>query len=88
MTARDNQAMSILLDLEDDGSFAASMPGAVMDLPLSGGSYAYDDATGMLQISGINNLGALFSDVIHVFERENDHFHATYLGEIWELNSE
>jgi len=88
MTARENQAMSIVLNLEDDGSFAASMPGAVIDLPLSGGSYAYDDASGMLRISGINNLGAMFSDVIHVFERENDHFHVTYLDAIWELNPE
>ena len=88
MTARENQAMSIVLNLEDDGSFAASMPGAVIDLPLSGGSYTYDDATGALRISGINNLGAMFSDVIHVFERENDHFHVTYLDAIWELNPE
>jgi hypothetical protein len=88
MTARDNQAMSILLNLESDGSFAVSMPAGVMNLPLSGGRYAYNDATGALQIMGINNLNAYFSEVIQVFEREDDHFHASYLGSIWELESE
>jgi hypothetical protein len=88
MTARDNQAMSILLNLEDDGSFAVSMPAGVLNLPLSGGRYAYNDTTGALQIMGINNLNAYFSEVIQVFEREDDHFHASYLGSIWELESE
>ena len=88
MTARENQDMSIVLDLEDDGSFQASMPAGVFDLPLSGGRYAYDDSTGLLQITGMNNVNALFSEVIHVTEREDDHFHATYLGTIWELESE
>jgi len=88
MTARDNQAMSILLNLENDGSFAVSMPAGVLNLPLSGGRYAYNDSTGALQIMGINNLNAYFSEVIQVFEREDDHFHASYLGSIWELESE
>jgi hypothetical protein len=88
MTARDNQAMSILLNLENDGSFAVSMPAGVLNLPLSGGRYAYNDSTGALQIMGINNLNAYFSEVIQVFEREDDHFHANYLGSIWELESE
>jgi hypothetical protein len=88
MTARDNQDMSIVLDLEDDGSFQVSMPAGILDLPLSGGQFAYDDSTGMLQITGMNNMNAFFSEVIHVFEREDDHFHATYLNTIWELVSE
>jgi hypothetical protein len=85
MTARENQAMSIALDLESDGSFAVSMPAGVLNLPLSGGRYAYDDSTGMLEIMGVNNLGAMFRETIHVFEREDDHFHANYLGTVWEL---
>ena len=88
MTARDNQAMSILLNLENDGSFDVSMPAGVLNLPLSGGRYAYNDATGQLQIMGMNNLNAYFSEVIQVFEREDDHFHASYLGSVWELESE
>jgi hypothetical protein len=85
MTARENQAMCIALDLESDGSFAVSMPAGVLNLPLSGGRYAYDDSTGMLEIMGVNNLGAMFRETIHVFEREDDHFHANYLGTVWEL---
>ena len=85
MTARENQAMSIALDLENDGSFAVSMPAGVLNLPLSGGRYDYDDSTGLLEIMGVNNLGAMFRETIHVFERENDHFHANYLGTVWEL---
>jgi hypothetical protein len=88
MTARENQAMSIALDLESDGSFAVSMPAGVLNLPLSGGRYAYDDSTGALEIMGVNNLGAMFRETIHVFERENDHFHANYLGAIWELEGD
>jgi hypothetical protein len=52
---------------------------------LSGGRFAYDDSTGMLQIMGVNNLNAVFNEVLHVFEREDDHFHVRYLGAIWEL---
>ena len=85
MTARENQAMSIALDLESDGSFAVSMPAGVLNLPLSGGRYDYDDSTGILEIMGVNNLGAMFRETIHVFEREDDHFHANYLGTVWEL---
>ena len=88
MTARENQAMSIALDLETDGSFAVSMPAGVLNLPLSGGRYAYDDSTGLLEIMGVNNLGAMFRETIHVFERENDHFHANYLGAVWELEGD
>lgn len=88
MTARENQAMSIALDLENDGSFAVSMPAGVLNLPLSGGRYEYDDSTGMLDIMGVNNLGALFRETIQVFERENDHFHARYLGTVWELEGD
>jgi TIR domain len=88
MTARENQAMAIALDLENDGSFAVSMPAGVLNLPLSGGRYAYDDSTGMLEIMGVNNLGAVFRETIHVFEREDDHFHANYLGTVWELEGD
>ncbi len=88
MTAQQNEAMSILLNLEDDGSFQVSMPAGVLNLPLSGGRYAYNDATGMLQITGMNNLNAYFNEIIQIIEREDDHFHASYLGSIWELESE
>ena len=88
MTARENQAMSIALDLETDGSFAVSMPAGVLNLPLSGGRYAYDDSTGILEIMGVNNVGAMFRETIHVFEREDDHFHANYLGTVWELEGD
>jgi hypothetical protein len=88
MTARENPAMSIALDLENDGSFAVTMPAGVLNLPLSGGRYAYDDSTGLLEIMGMNNLGAMFRETIHVFEREDDHFHANYLGTVWELEGD
>ena len=87
MTARDNPELSIALLFDDDGSFAATMPTGVLDVPLSGGRFDYNDSTGMLRITGINNLGVPFSDVMHVFERENDHFHVRYLNAIWELQS-
>jgi hypothetical protein len=88
MTAQANPAISIALDLDNDGSFAVSMPAGVLDLPLSGGRYTYDDSTGMLQIMGVNNVDAFFSEVIQVFEREDDHFHARYQGAVWELQSD
>jgi hypothetical protein len=85
MTARDNPEISIALLLQDDGSFAVSMPAGILDVPLSGGRFAYNDVTGMLQIMGVNNLNGVFNEVLHVFEREDDHFHVRYLGAIWEL---
>ena len=37
---------------------------------------------------GVNNLGAMFRETIHVFEHEDDHFHANYLGTVWELEGD
>jgi hypothetical protein len=85
---RDNREFSILLGLGNDGSFAVSLPAAALNVPLSGGRDAYDDAPGMLQVTGVDNAGSVFSEVIHVFEREGDHFHANYQGIIWELESD
>jgi hypothetical protein len=57
----------------------------LMSFPLSGGRFEYDDATGVLQIAGLNNLGGLFSESLRVFEREDDHFHVNYANIVWEL---
>jgi|SRR5688572_2599578 hypothetical protein len=88
MTSQLNPALSIVLDLQPDGSFQVSVPAGAMSFPLSGGRYDYDASSGMLQIMGINNLGGMFREVIHVFERENDHFHVNYSNAVWELTSE
>jgi hypothetical protein len=88
MTSREDQSVAIALALDADGSFEVSMPTGVLDLPLSGGSYSYNDSTGMLQIMGVNNLGAMFRETVHVFEREDDHFHVNYLGTVWELEAD
>ena len=88
MTSQLNPALSIVLDLQQDGSFQVSVPAGGMSFPLSGGRYDYDAASGMLQIMGINNLGGMFREVIHVFERENDHFHVNYSNAVWELTPE
>jgi hypothetical protein len=61
------------------------MPAGAMAFPLSGGSFEYDDTTGLLEIAGMNNMGGFFNESLHVFERENDHFHVNYSNNIWEL---
>jgi hypothetical protein len=88
MTSQLNPGLSIVLDLQNGGTFQVSVPAGVMSFPLSGGTYQYDAASGMLQIMGINNLGGMFREIIHVFEREDDHFHANYSNAVWELTSE
>jgi hypothetical protein len=87
MTSRFNPSLSIVLDLQPGGSFQVSVPAGVMSFPLSGGSYQYDPSSGMLQIMGVNNLGGMFREIIHVFEREDDHFHANYSNAVWELTA-
>jgi hypothetical protein len=88
MTSQEDRTISIALALDSDGSFEVSMPAGVLDLPLSGGNYSYNDSTGTIEIMGVNNLGAMFRETIHVFEREDDHFHANYLGTVWELEAD
>lgn len=88
MTSQLNPALSIVLDLQRDGSFQVSVPAGAMSFPLSGGRYDYDASSGMLQIMGINNLGGMFREIIHVFEREDDHFHVNYSNAVWELTPE
>ena len=88
MTAQQNPSLSIVLNLQNDGSFQVSVPGGAMSFPLSGGTYQYDASTGMLQIMGINNLGGMFREFLHVFEREDDHFHVNYSNAVWELTAD
>ena len=88
MTAQQNPALSIVLNLQNDGSFQVSVPAGAMSFPLSGGTYQYDASTGMLQIMGINNLGGMFREFLHVFEREDDHFHVNYSNAVWELTAD
>jgi hypothetical protein len=88
MTSQLNPALSIVLNLQGDGTFQVSVPAGAMSFPLSGGNYQYDPSSGMLQIMGINNLGGMFREIIHVFEREDDHFHANYSNAVWELTAD
>jgi hypothetical protein len=88
MTAQQNPSLSIVLNLQNDGSFQVSVPSGAMDFPLSGGTYQYEPSTGMLQIAGINNLGGMFRELLHVFEREDDHFHVNYSNAVWELTAD
>ncbi len=85
MTSRVNQALIMVLDLQGNGTFQVSMPAGGMSFPLSGGTYTYDDASGTLQVMGVNNVGTPFVEQLDVFEREGDHFHVNYLNTVWEL---
>jgi len=81
----DNKAMQFQLALNPDSTFQVQANAGVYSVPLSGGSFAYDASSGTLQMSGMNNVGGLFSEPMQVYERHDDHFHIMYAGIRWDL---
>ena len=81
----------------DEGSRAPELPtplcqsiqvqagNGFYSVPLSGGSFVYDPGTGVLLMSGMNNVGSLFSEPMQIVERHDDHFHVAYSGVRWDL---
>ena len=47
--------------------------------------HAYNPSTGVLLISGMNNIGGLFSEPMQIYERHDDHFHMMYANIRWDL---
>jgi len=81
----DNQQMAFDLALNPDSTFHVQAGNGIYNLPLSGGSFAYNPASGVLQLSGINIQGGLFSEPLQVYEAHEGHFHAVYAGLRWDL---
>jgi hypothetical protein len=81
----DNQQMSFTLALNPNATFQVGASGGFYNVPLSGGSFAYDPSSGTLLMTGMNNAGGMFSEPMQVYERHDDHFHAMYAGIRWDL---
>jgi tetratricopeptide (TPR) repeat protein len=82
----DNQQMQFQLALNPNSTFQLQANAGVLgDVPLSGGSFAYNPSTGVLLISGMNNVGGLFSEPMQIYERHDDHFHMMYANIRWDL---
>jgi hypothetical protein len=77
----ENQQMQFQLALNPNSTFQVQANTG----PLSAGSFAYDPSSGTLVMSGINNVGGLFSEPMQVYERHEDHFHVMYAGIRWDL---
>ena len=52
-----------------NSTFQVQASNGIYNVPLSGGSFAYDPSSGMLLLSGMNNVGGLFSEPMQVYER-------------------
>jgi hypothetical protein len=81
----DNGGMQFSLMLDPGGTFQAQAGNGFYTVPLSGGSFMYDSGTGVLLMSGMNNVGSLFSEPMQILERHDDHFHVVYSGVRWDL---
>ena len=82
----DNQQMQFQLALNPNSTFQLQANAGVLGtVPLSGGSFAYNPSTGVLLISGMNNVGGLFSEPMQIYERHDDHFHMMYANIRWDL---
>ena len=57
----------------------------IYNIPLSGGSFAYNPGSGVLLLSGMNLQGGLFSEPMQVYEAHDDHFHVMYAGVRWDV---
>ena len=81
-----NGGMQFSLTLDPgDGTFQVQAGNGFYSVPLSGGSFVYDPGTGVLLMSGMNNVGSLFSEPMQIVERHDDHFHVAYSGVRWDL---
>jgi hypothetical protein len=81
----DNQQMQFQLALNPNSTFQVQANAGFYSVPLSGGSFNYDASTGVLLMSGVNNVGGLFSEPMQVYERHDDHFHVMYANIRWDL---
>ncbi|HEV8393031.1 MAG TPA: toll/interleukin-1 receptor domain-containing protein [Vicinamibacterales bacterium] len=81
----ENQQMQFQLALNPNSTFQVQANAGFYNVPLSGGTFAYDASSGTLQMSGMNNVGGLFSEPMQVYERHDDHFHVMYAGIRWDL---
>jgi hypothetical protein len=84
----DNQQMQFQLALNPNSTFQVQASNGFYNVPLSGGSFAYDASSGVLLMSGMNNVGGMFSEPMQVYERHEDpslHFHVLYANIRWDL---
>ena len=82
----DNQQMQFQLALNPNSTFQLQANAGILgNVPLSGGSFAYNPSTGVLLISGMNNIGGLFSEPMQIYEQHDDHFHMMYANIRWDL---
>ena len=81
----DNQQIAFGLALNPDSTFQVQATAGIYNVPLSGGSFTYTPSSGVLQLSGMNNLGGVFSEPMQIYEAHEEHFHAMYAGVRWDL---
>jgi len=81
----DNQQMVFALALNPDSTFQVQASAGIYNIPLSGGSFAYNPSSGVLLLSGMNLQGGLFNEPMQVYEAHDDHFHVVYAGVRWDL---
>ena len=84
----DNQQMQFELALNPNSTFQVQTNVGLYSAPLSAGTFLYDQSSGTLQMSGVNNAGGLFSEPMQVYERHDDpspHFHVIYANIRWDL---
>jgi hypothetical protein len=74
-------AVSLVLDLESDGSFAATTEGAGFSFPASAGGWTYDRSLRVLTLTGVNNIGGFFQTIFQNLELDEDHYHAFVPGQ-------
>jgi hypothetical protein len=80
-----NTAATFTLLLGADGTFQVQANAGVMNVPLSGGGFEYDPASGLLLLSGMNLSGQFFSEALHIVEPHDGHFHVNYAGTFWDF---
>jgi hypothetical protein len=81
----DNQQLQFQLALNPNSTFQVQANAGIYNVPLSGGTFAYDAASGTLQMSGMNNVGGMFSEPMLIYERHEQHYHVMYAGIRWDL---
>ena len=81
----ENQQMQFQLALNPNATFQVQANTGFYSVPLSAGTFAFDPSSNTLVMSGINNVGGMFSEPMQVYERHEEHFHVMYAGIRWDL---
>jgi hypothetical protein len=81
VSAGPGSPVSLVVDLDPDGTFEVTTETEGFSFPASAGGWMYDPSRSVLTLTGFNNAGAFFQTIFQNVQAEGDHYRAFVPGE-------